>query len=447
MSYSTDESRHHQPANPLLLLHRVLRGRYALAIVLGGVLAVPCSIAGYFVLQPKYTSVGLVRVLVSHQPELDVNELNDPQGSLDTQVNTQAAMLRSERVKSAAVKNLREVGWPGATRGLRMLDGALTVAPQRRTDLVRVSATHTDAVLAKAAVNEILRAYMEIQEGESGDFMKLQEDVLEELGKDLEARLGTLNRDRSSIETNFETSDPVFKLSQLESQRARIEAYILNDRVLLVQLGLDPDTIGPPGGIDESQAPQGQVRSGPPESPPASAAALADLLAEEEALTITLRRLARRFGESHPQRIRLERDLESIRDILTSGGVVSDDGIGPEAQATYKRLASNNRILDELRSKLDRLVRARSELERTKSEINEIQRKLDRTNRSLDSLAVRRLRYRNNMSRAEVFQLGGMPREPSTDRRIPLAVAGFFGGGGLGVGLVVLLGLWRSGLR
>ena len=398
VSYSSDESRRQQPANPLLLLHRALRGRYVLAIALGALLAVPCSIMGYFALQPKYTSVGLVRILVSRQPELDVNELNDPQRGLDTQVNTQAAMLRSERVKSAAVKKLREAGWPGGTRGLRMLDRALTVAPERRTDLIRVSATYTDVALAKAAVNEILAAYMVIQEDESGDFTKRQEELLEDLRKDLEVRLDTLKRDRSKIESDFATSDPVFKLSQLESQRARIEAYILNDRVLLIQLGFDPDANGAPGEIDDTQASPDEVQSGPPEVPVASDSVPADLLAEEEALDIALQKLARRFGESHPQRIRLERELAAIRDIIKSGGVVSGDGIGSEAQAAIKRLTSNKRLLAELELKLKDLVGARSELEKTNSEIKEIQRNLDRTNRSRDSLAVLKQRYQDNMS-------------------------------------------------
>ena len=456
VSYSSDESKHQQPANPLLLLHRVLRGRYALAIVLGGVLAVPCSIAGYFVLQPKYTSVGLVRILVSRQPKLDVSELNDPQRGLDTQVSTQAAMLRSERVKTMAVKELSEAGWPGATRGLRMLDRALTVAPVRRADLIRVSVTHTDAALAKAAVNATLTAYIEIQEDESGDLTKRQKELLDELRDNLELRLDALNRHRSLIETNFATSNPVFKLGQLESQRARVEARILNDRVLLIQLGFNQDANHVPGEVDESLASPNEVQAVLLEVLAASDGVLANLLAEEEALDLALQRLFRRFGESHPQRVRLERNLEVIGYIIEArvrksgtveGGVVSGVGIVSEVQAARKRLASNNHILEELESRLDRLVRARSDLAQTRSQSKEIQRKLDRTNRSLDSLEVRQLRFDDNMSRAEVFQLGEMPREPSTDRRIPLAVVGFLGGGGLGVGLVVLLGLWRSGLR
>ena len=50
-------------ANPLLLIHRLLTGRYHWAILLGMVLAMAGAAVAYKSIKLVYTSTGLVRIL------------------------------------------------------------------------------------------------------------------------------------------------------------------------------------------------------------------------------------------------------------------------------------------------------------------------------------------------------------------------------------------------
>src|SRR4051812_38226328 len=49
-------------ANPLLVVHRLLRGRYLWAVALGLVGLIGGGIGGYLATKPTYQSAGLVRV-------------------------------------------------------------------------------------------------------------------------------------------------------------------------------------------------------------------------------------------------------------------------------------------------------------------------------------------------------------------------------------------------
>jgi len=59
-----------QVENPLLMVHRRLRGRYPLAIALAILFAIPGAYVGWNLKKPKYLSTGIIRVAPTLQPIL-----------------------------------------------------------------------------------------------------------------------------------------------------------------------------------------------------------------------------------------------------------------------------------------------------------------------------------------------------------------------------------------
>jgi capsular exopolysaccharide synthesis family protein len=114
---------------------------------------------------------------------------------------------------------------------------------------------------------------------------------------------------------------------------------------------------------------------------------------------------------------------------------------------------------DQLKSMKDRYLKLREEalndargLESAKSliatfkdQIADAKHNLDETNRVLGQIRFERSQL--EAGRISIMQRGDLPIEPSTDRRVPLAVLGFLGGGAIGVGIVFLSSVVSGGYR
>src|SRR4051812_19742936 len=159
------ERRPHE--NPLLVLHRHLRGRYRLAILLAVLLGVPLAAIAYLLVPPVYTSTVLIRVA----PQITVTMYKDiPEAQVppffESFVGGQAALLQSRRVLDIALadEKLRKAGWPGAPEGLALLSKSLDVSNRRATELIVATVRHKNPVLAQAAANAVLEGYNTVRE-------------------------------------------------------------------------------------------------------------------------------------------------------------------------------------------------------------------------------------------------------------------------------------------
>lgn len=90
--------------NPLLLVHRLMRGRYLYAIVLAALLAPIGAIAGYMAMPGKFVSTSQIRVPVALDPLLyEVRELGAGAGGYERVVGNEVEqMMRPERMREAA---------------------------------------------------------------------------------------------------------------------------------------------------------------------------------------------------------------------------------------------------------------------------------------------------------------------------------------------------------
>jgi uncharacterized protein involved in exopolysaccharide biosynthesis len=153
----------HAP-NPVMMVHRALRGRYLLALGLGLALAVPLAIGGYFATSAEYTSSALLQANLSVPAVLYKDEVDNTASALSAFVSQQAEEIRSARVFDRAIDHpdLASKGWPAGDRGRLRLQKTIGVDTIRNANLIIVSATDPDQATAQAAAKAVVDEYIDI---------------------------------------------------------------------------------------------------------------------------------------------------------------------------------------------------------------------------------------------------------------------------------------------
>lgn len=430
--------------NPLLVLHRCLRGRYPLAIVLGVVLAVPCAVLGYLAVPPKYTSVGRVSIAPVRSPILYDTEFNEPMTAFDSYVQSQANTLRGSQVMNKALSDpkLMQVGWAPAPEGMADLQDSLSVVAANRQQDIFVSVTHEEPAKAKAAVNAVLNAYQEIAiAGEDEDITK----TLNELKKLADA----------SRETSNQFRDQAFRIAQTEGtddldrrRTASHDQVEILDRMILdykVQLLPYRDVVDDPA-----------VPSDAPTEPlPVDVLAEADrtlatLLGQSQSIEQRLQSLRRNYTESHRAVVQAVQELETVEQMITAraqyvqNSMPNGDGAGqalsPAAKVRQMRaqLAALGELRDAAAEEAKRLGTLQLEIVRLREKADRADEQYKLAQSRLDMLEVEQRNGR--IGRIKIAEYGLTPLRASTDRRVPLALIGALGGGGLGVALIAAIG-------
>lgn len=454
LDFEPDRDGAGQPVNPLLLVHNCLRGRYALAVVLGLVLAFPLAWVGYNALPPKYTSTGVINIQPTRPIILYENEFTEGMSGFASFVNSQATVLRSQRVLAAAIEDekLRQAGWAPLPRGLKDLSEAVSVVVPRNAQDIFVSVEWTDPRLAQIATNAILDEYSRIAiERESSDLQKTI-DTVSDLRE--EARVDRDDyRARAYQLAEKEGTDNLVRLLDAKHEQIRyIDATLLEiDLQLPAETGV---ALAPNPG---AQAENGQTAP-PTQSPEAELEALAQsnrelagLLARRTDLQLRIDSLRQRFGPAHRQILAAEDELASVN-VLIEAKAAMARAASPGGALVADPIAQLRSQRDQLRQRLESVQKEAQRIGRVQLQINQLREQAERADEKfreadlrLESLLVQK--RDGQQGRINISQRADTPLGPSTDRRIPLAAMGFMGGSGLGVGLIVLLGLLKPKYR
>jgi polysaccharide biosynthesis transport protein len=445
-----------QPPNPLLLVHRHLRGRYLLAGALGLVLGCPLAFVGYNALPPTYTSTGVINVAPTRPYILYENEFTQGMSSsgFESFVQSQSVTLQSQRILANAVQNekLREAGWDPLPQGLIDLTEAMSVSIPRRGQDIFVSVTWDDPRLAQAATNAILDEYAKVAVVQEASELQRTIDTITDI-RDEARRERDERRNRAYQLAEREGTDNLARLLEAKQEQIRyIEATILDiDMRLLGQ---------PEPAPGEAQAPQGQ-----PEADEdgrfneATLAALAQrdrdlaaLLDRRRQLQMSLANLRQRFGPAHRQIVAVEEELAGLATVIQSRAALAMANAPAGEVAAADPISDLRRRREQLRAMREayneearRIGRVQLDIDRLREEAQRADEKFREADARLESLQVQKRDDRQG--RISIAQRAETPLGPSTDRRLPLAAMGFMGGAGTGVGLVFLLGLLRPKYR
>jgi len=433
------------PVNPLLQLHRIIRGRYPQVIAVGAVVGMLCAIAGWMAVPPLYASQGWVRVFATQPRVLYQTEENQMMPMFDGFVRSQAELLRSRRVIDLAIAEpaMRDAGWPGQPAGATELIKALNVNAQRGSALISVTVSHRDPQLAQIASNAVLTAFMRYQEEQEGMTVTDRERRLRENQRLLEAELKTIRESMVRNSDEFDGADIERLFTSKSDQLAQVDAALARPEMIAAGLAAEL----PP--VHEAAAPTEQ----PIEALARGDQELAQLLGTYKQVENEISARRGRLGNNHPEMKALRVRLDGVRVLLDERAAyvrsqVADTGVpmpvSPIAELRAQReayVALRARLAEDVRA----LSRARMRLKSQQEREQEVERRLNETNTALEAIRVEDEVIR--AGRVRIQQRAATPLQPDKDRRMPLAAAGFLGGFGVVVSGFVGLNLVRRRVR
>lgn len=456
--------------NPLLIVHRAMRGRYLLAGVLGLVLAVPLAVVGFIAIPPKYTSSAVLEANPTAQNVINEDARTENPAAFSAFVTQQASQMMSERILTNAIesKEMKEQNWPSVPTGLIRLRENLSVDTPRGANQIILSVSDESPQVAKTAAKAVLEAYRKIQEENVQRTYGNREGLLTELivryrqdrdakrksafDKSLEAAgtedlalkqrvlIGDLSKIENQIrelETLQEISDgagPVGRDGLIEdSQLLRL----IEDRDLLKRQ-LDSLLLSVKKEHRQAKQLERQITVLNNEID-ARRALLNDSVAqvESDAAAETEGAMASEpttdTGDKRPADLERDTEVESDPASENGGAMASEPKTGMQA-----RLADLKSVRDEWKKKIEDIARARLEVFALQQEAEIANSRLEEAQARKESIEIEK--KSRTVGKISVAQEPDTPIKPSTDRRWPLAGAGFVGGFGMGVAGVAAFG-------
>lgn len=433
------------PANPALLVHRALRGRYRIAVASALAAGLIGSAIGWFATKPLYSSLGWIRAFPRQPRVLYETEDNQMMPMFEAFVRSQADLMRSRRVIDLALSepSLKETAWPAPPVGVQKLIEALEVTAQRGSELISVSVSHENPLSAQVAANAVLTAFMKYQEEQDGMTATERERRLRDNQQLLNSELKAIRESIIRTSDQFGGGDPDILLMAKTEQLTRLDSQSAD-------LALSQRVMGEP-----------QTRSEPVQPPELSTEDLArsdlslgSLLTQRQAVSIEIETKSKRLGPNHTEMKSLRERFEGIESLITARvdelrqgmigqqSLLGDPSVGADPALAYRNYQSlRERIATEIRE----LSRARMEVRTLRDREEETQKRLAETSKALDIIRVENEVIRGG--RVRIQQRAATPLEPTKDRRLPLAVGGFLAGAGSVIGCFVLLSLAKRQLR
>ncbi|MCF6285169.1 MAG: hypothetical protein L3K26_08260, partial [Candidatus Hydrogenedentes bacterium] len=436
------------------MLHKLLRGRYLIAVLLAGLLG-PCGAAlGYFALQMEYTSNATIRIAPVLPKVLFENEQNSMMPMFDSFLQTQVSLIKSRRITEMAMQSKvwQEAGGQYSLEVTEEFSKNLTVLQPKRSQLIIVGYVDKDAGRAQAATKAVVDSYMNIYGKTDSDKDSRRFQLLDERAKFLATQIEGLSKQIQEVANEFGSDDlstaHSFEVNNLQTLQTELEAAKLHLATIEAISG-ESDS---PGSFDYSNLTVSEI-------------AIED--ARMQGLVDERRRLQRTVDEFESslrrpeQRPEYRRALEALKsqesEIDTYAQTFRNnvlratetDGPGAFALAiTPEQLRSKVESLqalhDEAKVRTIELGRKNLQLKTLRTNMARLQDSLNVTNARIEQLSLES----SVSGRITVLSDAERPTSPSNaKRRIQFFILGGLAGGGLGVGLVLLLGLFNLRIR
>ena len=146
---------------PLHRIHRSMRGRYLLAIVLAFVGGAAGAAGGFLFGKPGYISQGAIQI----KPTIpNIEKMDSIVAMYDRLMTTESSKLMSQSILDWAVK---DPDWqklvppdPSGSDPTAMLASGLKTEYVKMTEYITVAYQHRDPAIAQAGTRAVIRAYM-----------------------------------------------------------------------------------------------------------------------------------------------------------------------------------------------------------------------------------------------------------------------------------------------
>ena len=356
-------------------------------------------------LKKSYQATAILQI-GSNQPAntLSINDAFNESTASTEQIQTQYELLRSRKFAERVVSRLnlteheefnsgkyndkiqylaqrgKSANKPSVGQVVSAVQSRLRITPIKETELVRISFTAFDPVLARRVANQVGQTYLqyqdEIHSSSKESTSQWLVDQLEELGKKLEDSEQALQTYRENeeivdikgvdglIESELrELTSSVLRSSKKEDDLKVIYQYIQKNKDNYTQLTE----------LQEINTKQSYMQ----------------LRHEEDKLERKYDEISKRYGPKHPKMIAVEAELRSIR--LNLKQQVADIVIAIEKDyyALVKKVKANNKRLDKTKKDFVRISRLKNKFSQLEREV--------RTNKELYSNYLVRLKETDAM--------------------------------------------------
>lgn len=443
-------------------IHRRLRGRYLLAMVLGAICAAAGGAAGYYTQKPIYKCETMIRVVMMdiilvRQDQEYQNRINQ----FNNIVSTQASFIQSSRVLARAMDGPAwlELGRQRTPEVERQFRDSLKINPQRdSSELISVSFEDEDPRAAKAGLEGVISAYDDIYvKAENAGVDRTRLNTLERLQRELTSRIANLEADIAEATKDYGTSDMTLyqtnKLNQLfeiEDQIALLELKLANAGVPVQNAG-DADGAAIPASAKTAEPPKQLTAY---EIAQAGDLEMTDLVARRREADSLLDRV--RVGgatEENKEVKRLKSSIEVLDKKIKQaverwnkdGGIAGDMAVlGATRPESPDQMVARLKRLQSQREKWNIEAKGfkgvNEIVDKKRKEIEPIRVDLNDVNDALSGIRTK-MSARQDQPLIQIDRDVALPKAPAFDRRKKVGAIGFLLGGALPFGLLMLYGL------
>ena len=436
-----------QPPTALHLIHRLLRGRYGVALVLGTLFASAGASAGFLLMRQTFQSIGLIEIQPVSE-NADNSEHIMPMYSL--YVTSVVQKVKSEKVINEAMKdpNVRRFR-PDAPATFAEINKGLLAKYVPGTTLVQVT-FDSDAKDAKDFAPVLVQAIVHAYENK----MVEQDEVNFKVKQDRQnGNLSTLDNQINDLQKEIDTltattgSSPELVIQGKQHQKELIghDYYEANDTLEAAQVALKAaESDGTAGHYSiEDMARADTVFRGRVE-------------ALNNAIILLQNIQARGLGANHPlyktQQAAVENlknDLGATAKQLNSTYFIREKPDGSGGMLVKRDLSDLKTAAANKKKALDQLDQEILALHNIDVKVAENRKQIARKDEEVLKLKKQLNDNETTHQIAKTFSVVdyGGPAIVSSDKRIALSALGFMAGGGLPIGLMLLAGLMNPRVR
>ncbi len=437
-------------ANPLLLIHRLLIGRYHWAILLGLVLATIGSVLTYKSIKLVYTSTGLVRILPYLPRILYTTSQNEAMPMFSAYINSQTALIMSSRTIDLAMQNPK---WQALHRGIDAAAKAkfaseLTVTHKPGSELIYVAYTSKDPVVAQIGANAVIGAYRQLYSHGDSATQSLQISALRDRQTVLQNELQS-DQDQIATLSSQYGADGLgtvynYKLGLMDE----LDTQWQEARIALAKAGSGSGTGKGKGGVTKVA----KTPLAPVYDPQMAQFELQALALKKSIKELELSGL----GPNNHRIMNLQSSLDALRDEMRSyQASLSGKGPslapttpgGPMSLALLKAREHQLRLLYEsVKAQTLDLGGVYAKVQNLQTQSQDLRQQLNTIKSRMDAINMESA----TGGRIRVESTGNFPAAPTTkSRHLRLAAAAAAGLGGIivGFGVILLWGFLHGNLR
>jgi Mrp family chromosome partitioning ATPase/uncharacterized protein involved in exopolysaccharide biosynthesis len=450
----------------LRTLHGLMRGRYALAVVLGLVAAAFTGALGWKLARPVYRSESMVRIAYTLPQVKGENDLNRPLPMFAQFMASQRLLIASRSAIDYAAK---DPVWKGFGRRPpeeidRYFEKNLTVDVKPNSEYIVIAVNDYDAATATAAVRAITSAYKDLYDKQYNSTETQRTGVLQDELTKLDLEIQQKDQELREKAKPFGTTDLGVLCEASAMHVNKLETALWDLRLAKYGAPSQPVTAGEAESTQSTAQIPAQTRPSTqptqqpgfdPERIAMTDPTMAAYFREQTRLEDELARLEHSgFGPAHMRVTSTQQELEQAKSRVRNyaeryAKFQAATGQAPTERMTNPRVitagktreaieATESQLAQELEDAIKdrtRLGNTRMDLQRLDAELKAKRDEQAKLKQRVDELAAER----SLGGRLTVLSWGEVPLSPQKDTKVRFAAAGAFAGAGL-PGALILAG-------